>query len=265
MAKKREHMAKSLIPARMRAGNRIPGQVPSRDRIDALRLAQQKPIRFNPAMLLNQSGAYLSVDSVLDGLGLSQADEKEWRQFLKKAMSGPNELVVRQDIMAKMLADRIDPALRKAIFQRSMSMYRDTLKKSRVAVVTVDELKKSMEEPEARFYLRSDLHKADPKGGKYYRRTMTKSGKHRYFYDEDSYKRSKDAHVNGEDAAHSAIRKAVGARIQNNEGKGLKLKDLGDLVKRYGKQAVSKALKAECGAEGGLMFKKGCLTSRSKK
>jgi len=33
-------------------------------------------------------------------------------------------------------------------------------------------------------------------------------------------------------------------------------------VKRYGKEAVSKALQAECGAEGGLSFKKGCLTAR---
>jgi len=216
-------------------------------------------------MLLNQNGAYLSVDSVLDGLGLSQAETNEWKQFLKKAMTGGNELVVRQDIMAKMLTEKMDPAMRKAIFQRSMILYRDTMKKSRVNVVTVDELRKCMEEPESRFYIRADLHKADPKGGKYFRRAMTKSGKYRYFYDEDSYKRSSGAHVNGEEAAHSAIRKAVGARIKGAAGKGIKIKDLGDLVKRYGKAAVSKALQAECGADGGLTFKKGCLMARSAK
>jgi len=101
------------------------------------------------------------------------------------------------------------------------------------------------------------LEKADPKGGSYYRRVPKKVGKgFTYYYDEDKYKRSKNAHIKGEDAANSYIQKTVFTRAGNE--KGCDVKELKDLVKRYGSKAVGSSLK-DAHKSGKLTFKKGKL------
>jgi hypothetical protein len=119
-----------------------PGQVPSRENIDMLRYTKEMPKEPTTAQLLDHGGTYLTPRAVIDGLGLSKAQEQEWSQFLHKALRSQNELVMRHEVVGKMLADRMDPDLRRALFQRALSCYRD-LRKSQVEVVTVDELKKS--------------------------------------------------------------------------------------------------------------------------
>jgi 3'-phosphoadenosine 5'-phosphosulfate sulfotransferase (PAPS reductase)/FAD synthetase len=122
-----------------------PGQVPSRDNLEVLRQAQQPPPKWTPARMMAHDGAYLSPANVVQGIGLDRAKENEWTGLLKKASSHANELTFRQDIMGKMLTDKLDPSTRQALFQRAMSFYRD-MRKSLVDVTTPDELRKS--EPE---------------------------------------------------------------------------------------------------------------------
>jgi len=106
------------------------------------------------------------------------------------------------------------------------------------------------------------LEKADPKGGKYFKRTSytSKSGKprHRYFYDEDSYKKSKGAHVSGEDAERSYIDKCVTKAVEAGGKDGCSLKSLQPLVKKYGAKKVGAMLK-ERTSGGQLQYKRGKL------
>ena len=133
----------STLPATPRfVLTKWPGQVPSRENIEALRLAKEEPKPWSMARLLSQNGTYLSPLSVVDGLGMNQGQQKEWIGHLKKAATAHNELTFRQDIVGKMLQDRMNPDLRKAIFQRAMKFYKD-MRKSMVEVKTPDELCKS--------------------------------------------------------------------------------------------------------------------------
>jgi len=125
--------------------NPWPGQVPNRERIAELKLAHEAfkpPPKFSVARLLQHDGSYLTPANVVDGIGLSPAQQKEWVEHLGKAVRGTNELTYRQDILSKMLYDRMDGATRQALFQRSMQFYRD-LRKSVIEVSTPDELRKS--------------------------------------------------------------------------------------------------------------------------
>lgn len=124
-----------------------PGQVPNRENIEALRLAQQEPPKFSIARLLQHDGSYLTPASVVDGIGMDDAKRSEWVAHLSKAVRGTNELTFRQDILGKMLYDRMDGATRQALFQRSMQFYRD-MRKSLVEVQTPEDLRKSNVKPE---------------------------------------------------------------------------------------------------------------------
>lgn len=141
-----EKLNKSTSPALGSAPKfymtRWPGQVPDRDAIEALRLAKQEPPKWSVARMMAHDGAYLTPANVVDGIGLDEAKKQEWVGQLKKASSSTNELTFRQEIMGKMLHDRMDPATRQALFQRAMGYYRD-MRKSMVNVVTPDDLRKS--------------------------------------------------------------------------------------------------------------------------
>lgn len=169
MAKPQDDLTKStaLAATPRFVMSKWPGQVPNRDNIEALRLAQQEPPKFSVARLLAHDGAYLSPASVVDGIGMDDAKRSEWISHLSKAVRGTNELTFRQDVLGKMLYDRMDGATRQALFQRSMQFYRD-MRKSMVSVATPDELRKSQElESRAPEDLRKSIYrrvKRAPKG-----------------------------------------------------------------------------------------------------
>jgi hypothetical protein len=121
-----------------------PGQVPNKARLEEMKIAKEMamPMPFNPAMLFNPGGTYMTPSSVVDGLGFDRAQESDWRQFMGKALSSPNELTLRQSMLSKMLNERLDAPRRRALFGRALSYYRD-MRKSMVNVVTVDDLRKS--------------------------------------------------------------------------------------------------------------------------
>ena len=102
------------------------------------------------------------------------------------------------------------------------------------------------------------LFKADPKGGNYHRRVTNKKGKHRYYADPESYSRSKDAHVDGGEAADNYISNNVKNQVQKAGEEGCPVQNFKALVKRYGSKKVGGALKNAC-ANGGMTYKGGKL------
>lgn len=323
------------LPREANGWNRVPGQVPTREDRRMVKFAMQKPKPFKASMLLDHTDPRLSIDHVLDGLGLDTGQYNDWKKFLQKALAGDNEVVMRKDIISKMRQDNFNPELARALMQRSL-MYRKGQLTKAIEVYSPDMIREMLADkqkyklvkaeiakrkydieghPEVIEQLdklllmaskcgnwgasrhlqisvdgdgahwlkvnggvvgkldkksaqelsrRSDipiyslkLEKADARGGNYYRRVPKKSGKgYTYYYDEDKYKSSKNAHVKGQDAANSYIQKTVFKRASCE--KGCELKALTDLVKRYGSKQVGNSLK-DAHTSGKLTFKSGKL------
>jgi hypothetical protein len=107
---------------------------------------------------------------------------------------------------------------------------------------------------EERAQLQEELQKAEAKGGTYHRRVTNDKGKHRYYYNPDDYSRSKDAHVDGAEAASKYIQKTVRGRVEKAGDAGCPIEEMKDLVKRYGSDKVGDALK-DATTNGGMTFK----------
>lgn len=113
--------------------SRWPGQVPSQERMEALaatRLATERAPGPNAVLRLPDTTPMMSTDSVVEGLGFDPAERSMWKAFLDDAMNQANEVVVRKTLMSKMLDAKIEPGLKRALFQRSMSLYRNRFQKS---------------------------------------------------------------------------------------------------------------------------------------
>lgn len=218
---------------------RVGGQVPSRENLELMRLAQTPAPKFDAAMLL-QPNPVLRVEGITKGLGLDVVRMNSWNKFLDDQLNGgTNELVMRKALYGRMMNERMDPTLRRALFQRSMSYYREKMKKSLVQVVTPDDI----------------LEKAEARGGSYHRRVTNSKGKHRYYYDPEKYASSKDAHVSGGEAKKACITKAVSTLVEGAE-KGCGVEEMKGIAKKFGSKEVASHLKKQC-AEGGTMEYKG--------
>lgn len=120
---------------------RIGGQVPSKENISALRLTQKAAPDFKASMLLEHTEPVMRIEGITKGLGLDPVRENSWNKFLDDQLNGGvNELVMRKALYGRMLDERMEPAMRNAIFQRSMNYYREKLSKSVVQVLTPDEV-----------------------------------------------------------------------------------------------------------------------------
>jgi len=231
-----------------------PGGVPSRERMEIMRLAQAKP-RPQPSTMEQLQGdrPVLRISKVIDGVGLDVAQQQSYEKLLGEVLPSRNEVAVRQRIMSKMAHDRLDPVQRRVIMQRALSFRRNVMQKSGVIVHSLEEFHEAPEQE-------SFVMKADPRGGKYHRRVPRKGGKgYRYYYDEDQYNRHDQAHVSGNDAAQEAIKSAVQKRLEGDDAGGLDIKDLKSLVTRYGSKMVGKVLEKER-TEGRIKFQKGRLS-----
>jgi hypothetical protein len=225
---------------------RIGGQVPSKENISALRLTQKAAPAFKASMLLEHTDPVMRIEGITKGLGLDPVRENSWNKFLDDQLNGGvNELVMRKALYGRMLDERMEPEMRKAIFQRSMNYYREKLSKSVVEVLSPDEI----------------LEKAEARGGNYHRRVPKKNGKgYNYFYDEEKYASRNYAHLSGVEARDSRIKKAVGAMLE--EKTECSAGDMKDLVKKYGSKEVAAVLKKQCGDGGPIEFKNGKFKSR---
>lgn len=253
MSRRRSDLGKSLgtvIPPPFRAFS-IPGTGPDRRTIQALKVLTAMPSR---KMNLRESPhPCFTPQRVVEGLGMNRGQESDWARYIAKAMTAPNELIMRQDIMSKMFEEKMDARLRRALFSRSLSLWREKGRMSKsVFVVTVEA-----------------MNKADPRGGKYYKRTPKTGGGFTYFYDEDKYNSHKDAHVSGGDAAHAAITKAVAGHVKEAGKNGCELAILKPLAKRYGADMVGGMLNQACASgelvyQGKRLYQKGTAPKKAK-
>lgn len=246
-----EPMAKSVMPpSRMRyfINAKQGGQVPDKRRLMELAEAYRPAKPATVARLLDSNKPMVSLRSVFEGLGMDPDAEASWRAMLGPAIEeAPNEIALRQAVYSVLRQQKADGELGSAILERALRYRKDKLRKSCVALVTVDELRK-----------------AEPKGGTYYRRVMGKSGRYRYYYDQDKYERSKEAHLDGEGASKRAIKGKVGALLQKAGKNGIALADLKPLTKRYGSKLVGGVLNASRD-KGELCLRKGRLCAQQPK
>lgn len=251
-------LEKSLVPAPFRL-QRTPGQVPSRERMMELREQrdlERMPRRPDLAQLLQNTDPMGSASSVVRGLGFNAQGMGSWERFLEKAVaSAPNELVLRQAVVAQAREDRLQPELRQAILERALSFWR-TARKSMVEVVTVDELKKSGPSANA------DLQKAEPRGGAYHRRVPQDDGGYRYIYDPEKYQSRPDAHVDGREARKVYLHGRISREVEGCGEEGCDPKMvLEKFSGKFSPEEIREALKGGCA--GKLEFKKGRLYLRT--
>ena len=105
------------------------------------------------------------------------------------------------------------------------------------------------------------IEKAAKEGGMYHRRVAYKSkdgkDKHRYFYTEDAYNRSKVAHQSGEEMAKQALHKDLDGALDGAGEQGCSPDDLKKLAKKHGGKTLAKTLAERCGKEGNVKYKGG--------
>lgn len=236
-------MEKSWSTATAWRDLRIPG-VPGQGGKDLFRLLDM-PKPTKALAMLDHTEPSFSHESVVAGLGLSKADESDWRSWMSRNITGAqNEVVVRKNLYERFIEQRTPPELRKAIFQRALN-YFGFLHKSEgtmVEVVTPDEL----------------LEKAEPRGGTYYRRVPKEDGKgHRYFYTPEDYEKQQGAHIDGEGALKKRLHKKILEHVTNAGPEGCDHVSLQHLAAKHGADKVAAVLREATAETGPLMFQKG--------
>ncbi|UCF46159.1 MAG: hypothetical protein JSU89_02970 [Myxococcales bacterium] len=232
------------------------GQVPSRERLRELAQAYRPPQPATTARLLDSGKPVYRLSDVFSGLGLDPDAQASWQAMLGPVIEGSgNEVALRQAIYSVMRERKADGALGSAVLERALKYRASRLQKSLEApnpncfcqLVTVDELRKG-----------------EARGGTYYRRVMGKSGRYRYYYDQDKYEGSPEAHLDGEGASKRAIKARVGALLEKAGKAGVPVAELKTLTKRYGAKRVAGVLKS-AQESGELSYKKGKLRAQARK
>lgn len=97
---------------------RTPGQVPSREALEAMKLAQTPARGMSVKRLLDHGqDARPTLESVVRGLGFTQDEEADWKSYLARALStAANDVALARAFMDK--ARDLDPVLRNALYQR---------------------------------------------------------------------------------------------------------------------------------------------------
>ena len=207
-----------------------PGQVSKR--LDPICYGPQKLVDFEKFNQWAQSPVSTAKE-VIAGLGFSISQEKEWTIFLQSQItSQKNELEFRKSIVLKAISDNLDPFLRNIIMVRAIKYFR-TMKKS------------------IPFFM---LRKAIPRGGSYYRRVPKKSGNgYNYYYNQETYERSKGAHLGGPDTVSGYL----GNKIKNILSNGAQNPEVfKNLVKKHGLDKIESVMK-ELQKKGNLKISKG--------
>jgi hypothetical protein len=113
-------------------------------------------------------------------------------------------------------------------------------------------------EPSGRDLLYAGLRRlqkaGEAKGGLYHRRIPKPGGGYRYIYDEESYKRRKDAHHEGGERKKHAMGQEILRMAQEAGHEGCDMKGMRRLAKKYGRAEVAEHLKGAC-KKGRLVYK----------
>ena len=242
---------KSMVGSPFR-GQRIPGQVPSKAAMEALKVAQTPARPMTTQRLLDHGqDARPTIESIVRGLGFSQQEENDWKAYLAQALGAANGAVLARSFMAK--AKDLDPVLRLALFQRVQRYRKDHQAMTKSGPVQI------LRPEDIRAYnsvTRKSLVKAEARGGKYHRRIPRASGKgFRYIYSPEDYAKRADAHTGGEDNAKVYLGSGI-AKCLKAAGGSCGPDAFKSLVKRYGAKRVAEALRD--GQKSGMIaFKKG--------
>ena len=269
------------------------GQVPDRRRLMELAEAYRPAKPATVARLLDNGKPVYRLRDVFSGLGLDPDAEASWQAMLGPAIeAAPSEVALRQAIFATMREQKAPGELGSAVLERARKYRAEKLHKSRVNVDKIkkrvlewfkdnpnpsddqvhdlaESLKINPHKFETVIYslltdFVDDLRKAEAAGGTYYRRVKGKTGRWRYYYDQQKYEGSPDAHLDGEGASKRAVRGKVGAMLEKAGKGGVKLADLKPLTKRYGSKLVGGVLN-DARAKGELAYKGGRLRPQSQK
>ena len=101
-----------------------------------------------------------------------------------------------------------------------------------------------------------ELEKAFTPGGTYHKRVPKANGKgYTYYYDEEQYKRSKNRHVSGDEAASDYISDEVHKAVEGAGKDGCDIGTFEPLVKKYGAKKVGEVMSAHNGKK--IKFKGG--------
>lgn len=110
-----------------------------------------------------------------------------------------------------------------------------------------------------------ELIKAEAKGGNYFRRVPKQKGKgYNYYYDEEKYAASRQAHLDGQATRSARLNKAVLGAVDGAGKKGCTVKSLRAMAKKEGKEHVAAAIKS-CLEKGDLTYKAGALYRKAMK
>ena len=215
----------------------VDGQVPGRNhghaqgmRLDPEleKLTTQRPADWSEERFHERP--IVSARDIVSGLGLSASREDILAtQIQHEVDTTMNAMQLRRNLMQMFLTEAFLPEARQHVVSRAVQYFQSSMTKShRVEIYTPDEL----------------LQKAEATGGKYYKRSTNDSGRHRYFYDQADYEKSKGAHVDGGEARSSFIKNAVYTKTCKAGGGGCEVSAFENLSKRFGHKAVYDAAKS---------------------
>lgn len=197
------------------------------------RLVVMPPLPQPTDALDRPSGHFSTPEAVVSELGLANVHAKAWAAIIRSAVS-MNEVAFRQHVTQIAREEGMDPIRRRALLGRALKYHRNQAPTGRKPQV---------------FYPAELLNKGDPRGGSYVRRIPRTNGRgFTYFYDEEQYRRRPDAHISGEEGVQQRIGKAVTAGLKKAGKEGLSLRELKELAKKHGSQAMGRYLNNQCTA-----------------
>lgn len=207
---------------------RIPGQDPS-----ILRTVEKMPKEVDPIKMLDLP--IRTANDVIDGIINDPGEKQQWIYFIQNTlMTSRNSLDLRRELISK--AYYLDPILRNILAMRAMKYF--------------NYVNKSF------FHFHIDLEKAINRGGKYFKRVPRKNGKgYTYYYSEDDYDKSPNAHVNGDKAHTSYLSNKIKNILVSSKGGDASI--FKNLIQKYGVDKVEKILRDE--------VKKGNISLKNKK
>jgi hypothetical protein len=231
-------MDKSLLPP-SRPVMRMPGQIATKEQIELQRLAERRAVEPDLNEYLKDGAPIYRPEAVMKGLMLDNGAQSELRRILEQTDS---ELALRQSVYAFYKSRDLDPAVGRVLLHRSVNYYRNSLTKALVLSVESDKLEKAV-----------------ARGGSYHRRIPKQGGGYRYIYDEDTYRKAKDAHISGDEATQGYLRSSVEKCLSKGPCGAEAFKSL---VEKHGSKAVANVLR-ESVKKGTVVYKAGKFSKPS--
>jgi hypothetical protein len=239
---------------------RTPGQVPRLDPV------LDRTLELPPVYHLDKDIAagvparpIVRANAVASDLGLPRGTELTLTGLMKTLSAGTvNEIDFRRGVMTHLIAERYEPALRRAILSRALSFFRSTRPSSSTTIATQVLRPSAIQgaRTDGRYSMKAvapihegdrksqELEKRSARGGKYHRRVPSADGKYKYVYDESAYKRMPEAHLEGRAAKDEYLRSAVTRILDRGGVDGCEPSLFSELVQKHGAKTIAGVLTA---------------------